>query len=270
MFNNHPIPDNRIVDIKGQNYSVGFLKNQVKDYANSSYVPTGSVDKAFGIYKWGTSNSMVAGRAFQRYIADTFPNGEPDLTKPKLLNLSQQQHDAISKQFNDKSPLAFDGLATEYTGKVFDKDGDGKLSTGDVVKLRMYGGRIVNQPIETFKDHVLTATEVKSINNISNNSPISLQDRLVYLDGKRFLSEKLLLGGNSPTGPLKQHWDIQFAHGRFTWAYTDVVESGKVGIKGNDIVLTSFNGRNNAFKVYPDQNAIEIDGNRYLLQAKTR
>lgn len=83
----------------------------------------------------------------------------------KPLKLTQNQHDAISKQFNDKSPLAFDGLAIEYTGKSFDKDGDGKLSVGDVVKLREYGGQVFGQPVENFTNHVLTAAEVRAISN---------------------------------------------------------------------------------------------------------
>ncbi len=70
------IPNDRIVEIKGENYSVGFLKDQVDNYASSSYVPTGAVDAAFGIFEWGTSNSMAAGAAFQSYIADTYPAGE--------------------------------------------------------------------------------------------------------------------------------------------------------------------------------------------------
>jgi hypothetical protein len=78
-FDGDPIPNDRIVEIKGEKYSVGFLKDHIDDYTNSSYVPTGAVDKAFGIFDWGTSNSMAAGRAFQSYIADTFPSGELDL-----------------------------------------------------------------------------------------------------------------------------------------------------------------------------------------------
>lgn len=75
------IPNDRIVEIGGQNYSVGFLKEQVDDYADSSYVPTGAVDAAFGIFDWGTSNSMAAGSAFQSYIADNFPFGELKLAE---------------------------------------------------------------------------------------------------------------------------------------------------------------------------------------------
>ena len=70
------IPNDRIVEIKGQKYSVGFLKDQVDDYAKSSYPPTGIVDTSFGIFDWGTSSSRSAGGAFQRYITDTYPAGE--------------------------------------------------------------------------------------------------------------------------------------------------------------------------------------------------
>jgi hypothetical protein len=73
------IPNDRVVEINGQKYSVGFLKDQVANYASSSYVPTGAVDAAFGIFDWGTSNSMAAGNAFQSYISDTFPSGESAL-----------------------------------------------------------------------------------------------------------------------------------------------------------------------------------------------
>lgn len=69
------IPDNKVVDINGQQYSVGFLKTQLDAFADS-FNPD-IVDAAFGIYPWGTSNSIAAGTAFQAFISTNFPNGEP-------------------------------------------------------------------------------------------------------------------------------------------------------------------------------------------------
>lgn len=69
------ISDNKIVDISGQQYSVGFLKTQLDAFADS-FNPD-IVDAAFGIYPWGTSNSLAAGTAFQAFISTNFPNGAP-------------------------------------------------------------------------------------------------------------------------------------------------------------------------------------------------
>ncbi|CAA6812354.1 MAG: Unknown protein [uncultured Thiotrichaceae bacterium] len=69
------IPDSKSVDIHGQQYFVGFLKTQLDAFADS-FKPD-IVDAAFGIYPWGTSNSIAAGTAFQAFINNNFPNGQP-------------------------------------------------------------------------------------------------------------------------------------------------------------------------------------------------
>ena len=101
-------------------------------------------------------------------------NGETVNTH--ILNLSQRQHDAISNHFDDTTPLAYDGQATQYTGVAIDKDGDNQLSVGDVVKLRMYGGRDAMGTVDTFIDHVLTKDEVNAINNASNRAEVVLSN----------------------------------------------------------------------------------------------
>ena len=80
------------------------------------------------------------------------------------LQLSQVQHNALNAHFNDRAPLAYDGLATEFAGTVVDTDRNNRISAGDIVKLRMYGG---NGPVQTDKvvDHTLTAREAFTINS---------------------------------------------------------------------------------------------------------
>ncbi|MCK5725351.1 MAG: hypothetical protein KAH22_00845 [Thiotrichaceae bacterium] len=74
--NNINLANDQIVKIKGQSYSIGFLKDQVDHYANSSFAPKGITDSGFGIFSWGTSNSFAAGSAFERYMTEHFPSGE--------------------------------------------------------------------------------------------------------------------------------------------------------------------------------------------------
>lgn len=74
------IPDDRVVTIEGRNYSVGFMKQQVNDYANSPYaefpegVAVGQVTKETA---WGGSSLAYYANQFESYISDTFPNGDP-------------------------------------------------------------------------------------------------------------------------------------------------------------------------------------------------
>ena len=124
------IPDDRIVEIKGQKYSVGFLKAELNNYARSSYVPTGAVDAAFGIFDWGTSNSMAAGAAFESYIADTFPGATGWIGIPASREgVIQQIEDALLK----------DSRAKEYGAPInielTDTNTDGIVSLGDKIKL---------------------------------------------------------------------------------------------------------------------------------------
>lgn len=90
--------------------------------------------------------------------------------KPTL-NLSPEQSSAISNYFDDRSPLAFDGLATEFTGKVFDTDGNGQLSTGDQVELRKFGGNGIPQTDFT-ELQTLTDKDIAAISNTDNSSQV--------------------------------------------------------------------------------------------------
>lgn len=74
------ILDDRVVTINGRNYSVGFMKQQVEDFSNSSYaefpegVAVGQVTKETA---WGGSSLAYYANQFESYISDTFPNGDP-------------------------------------------------------------------------------------------------------------------------------------------------------------------------------------------------
>jgi hypothetical protein len=101
----------------------------------------------------------------------------------------------------------------------------------------------------------------------------TLQERLEYLDNKSFISEELLEGGlsaptaqnESPTVSLR-HWSINFNGSQFNWSHSDISESGSYGVLGHEIALDHFNDRHTAMKVFPDDNAIEFGGHRYVLQ----
>lgn len=93
---------------------------------------------------------------------------------PQELNLTGEQHEAIGARFNQLPPpnLA-DGVTTEYTGVAIDNDNDGKLSEGDVVRLKQTGGYVYYSPdkVDTNSqgdfghviDHILTADDISAI-----------------------------------------------------------------------------------------------------------
>ena len=173
------IPNDRVVDINGESYTVGFLKQQVDDYADSSFVPKGAVDAGFGIHRWGTSSSFAAGTAFEKYIATTFPQGESGLADPEKLKLTQEQKDAIGARFNRKPPPnLFDAPTIQYTGTAIDKDGDGQLGIGDVVKLRSLGGFTLPGNQDITRDHVLTAEDIAFIESDRSNPLLDISKGL--------------------------------------------------------------------------------------------
>jgi hypothetical protein len=95
--------------------------------------------------------------------------GGNDETK---LDLSKEQHAAIAKRFNrTPPPNTADGLTTRYTGMTIDKDGDNKLSVGDVVKLRDTGGIA---GIDRIRDHVLTVEDVKNLSTPQEGKELPL------------------------------------------------------------------------------------------------
>ncbi len=88
------------------------------------------------------------------------------------LDLSAKQHAAIAKRFNrTPPPNTADGLTTRYTGMAIDKDGDNKLSVGDVVKLRDTGGIA---GIDQSRDHVLTVDDIKYLSEPHQGEELSL------------------------------------------------------------------------------------------------
>ena len=133
--------------------------------------------------KTGVPTSIFIDR--DRRIADeevsfSTRNFKPVSIQPPVtseLNLSQRQQDAISQYFDDTAPLAYDGQATQYTGIALDKDGDNKLSVGDVVKLRMYGGLVAIGAPDFIRDHVLTAKDLAEINDFASNDILTLSPK---------------------------------------------------------------------------------------------
>lgn len=85
------------------------------------------------------------------------------------LTLTLGENIALHEHFDDLSPLAYDGEATEYADITLDQDGDGKLSVGDIVKLRHFDGNSP-KPLEADTDHALTAEDIATINQ-SAGSP---------------------------------------------------------------------------------------------------
>lgn len=100
------------------------------------------------------------------------------------LSLSRDQAGAIMHHFNrTPSPDVRDGLTTRFTGEAIDKDGNGKLGVGDVIKLRVTGGIA---GIDEIRDHVLTEEEVAIINRRKGEQPLKLSDREQKAIGARF------------------------------------------------------------------------------------
>lgn len=126
--------------------------------------------------------------------------------------------------------------------------------------LEKFRGESIGAPGATSVSHFGDAYKVSSFESMTH----SLEERLEYLDDKSFVSEELLEVGLGGNGLEFGRWNIKFDNGNFDWAYSDVGEAGKYNISGSDISLGRFDDSSIAFKVFPDQNAIEINGNRYI------
>ncbi|HIO92785.1 MAG TPA: META domain-containing protein [Leucothrix mucor] len=164
----------------------------------------------------------------------------------ELIKPSKNQDQAIRSRFNIGN-----NAADSY--QIIDSDKSKSLSVGD--QLEVQRGNAV-------EGITLTADDIAAINNSAPS--ITLQERLEYLDGKNFVSVEELEVGLGPNGLVLGHWKVNFDDGQFNWQYSDVGEAGKYTISDNDIVLERFDGELSAFKVHPDQNAIEINGHRYV------
>ncbi len=178
-------------------------------------------------------------------------------TSNPLLDISN----GLSKeQRNRLSNVLANGGSAPTIQSVFDGNSDGKISAGDTVILEQ---KLSDTNSISF--HTLTQLDVDRF--LADSSPaISLQDRLEYLDGKKFVSVNEFEVGLGLDGVALGNWSIDFNNGKFEWQYSDVIEGGDYDIVGNDIALERFDGNVSAFKVYPDQNAIEINGNRYAYE----
>ncbi|RTZ65716.1 MAG: hypothetical protein DSZ29_03910 [Aquificaceae bacterium] len=168
-----------------------------------------------------------------------YSKGTPE--KEVEITATASQDNAIRTRFNI-------GKNDQYI--LTDKDQSNALSAGDEISIER------GDAIESI---TLTADDIAAI----NPATFTLEERLAYLDNKNFVSDELLERGLGGNGVVLGHWNINFNGGEFSWRYSDVVEGGKYDISGNDISLNRFDGNQLAFKVYPDQNAIEIGGQRY-------
>ena len=72
--------------------------------------------------------------------------------------------DAVGARFNRLPPSGTTDFPTiQFEGRVIDKDGNGELSVGDIVKLRSTGGFRAEPGTEQF-DHRITAEDLEAIN----------------------------------------------------------------------------------------------------------
>ncbi len=160
------IPDDRVVDINGQKYSVGFLKDQVKEFADT-YVPSGGSSAAVsGEFDWGYSGTQLKGFAFENYIANKFPQGEPlDSTQPpqgstdSLVNLSSLQKEQLTDLLGARGS---DGAQGSAGIRVVDNDGDGSISEGDTALFSVGDANSISQ-----QSKVLSADDVANVNTAS-------------------------------------------------------------------------------------------------------
>ena len=148
------IPDDRIVDINGKDYSVGFLKDQVKDFADTYVPPEGSVGQVSGEFDWGRSGLRSKGFAFESYIANKFPQGENSVDS--LVNLSSSQEEQLTGLLGARGG---DGVQGSSGIRVVDNDGDGSISEGDTALFSVGDANSISQ-----QSKILSADDVATVN----------------------------------------------------------------------------------------------------------
>lgn len=81
------------------------------------------------------------------------------------LVLTEAEQDVLKDRFNNTvAPVGrTDFPITTFTGVVIDKDGDGKVSIGDIAKLRISGGNQSPNVENDIRDHVLSAIDIATI-----------------------------------------------------------------------------------------------------------
>ncbi len=95
------------------------------------------------------------------------------------LELTDKQQDAIGARFNRiPPPNLMDAPTIQYTGIAIDKDGDGELGIGDVVKLRSIGGFRPPGDFDTTYEHVLTADDIAFIEKDRSNPLLDISNGL--------------------------------------------------------------------------------------------
>lgn len=169
------IPDDKIVEINGQQYSVAFLKSHLNDFADSFNPDV--VDAAIGMFEWGTSNSIAAGTAFENYISQIAPNGNTTLApisqelRDRLLTIENNQLSSQQKQRLDAALSLGD---FEINGRpynienVSDDDANGQISVGDVVSIQV-GPKDPNNPVLEVHFHQLTQNHIDRFLDNSGN-----------------------------------------------------------------------------------------------------
>ncbi len=120
------------------------------------------------------------------------------LHKPdQELKLTEKQQDAIGARFNRiPPPNLMDAPTIQYTGVTIDKDGDGKLGIGDVVKLESIGGFRPPGDYENTYDHVLTKDDMAFIEKDRSNPLLDISNGLSNEQRKR-LNDVLNVGNGS-------------------------------------------------------------------------
>ncbi|MCK5726358.1 MAG: META domain-containing protein, partial [Thiotrichaceae bacterium] len=161
---------------------------------------------------------------------DRFTKGESyHLSENRNLNLTQQQHDAISARFNRLPPPGSADFPTvTYEGVATDKDGNGQLSVGDTVRIKTTGGFTISGQ-DTITNRVLTAEDLAAINTDRSNPLLTIS-----ANGLSNLQRQRLLSAVSANPFINASSKIS---GIF-----DSNSDGKISV-GDDLTVTDANGR---------------------------
>ena len=114
------------------------------------------------------------------------------------LKLTEKQQDAIGARFNRiPPPNLMDAPTIQYTGVSIDKDGDGELGVGDVVKLQTIGGFRPPGDFDTTYDHVLTADDMAFIEKDRSNPLLDINNGLSKEQRQRLSDALNIVNANS-------------------------------------------------------------------------
>ncbi|MCK5918847.1 MAG: hypothetical protein KAG34_10490 [Cocleimonas sp.] len=98
---------------------------------------------------------------------------------PNQLSLTKDQQTAIGAHFNrTPAPGVADGETTRYEGVALDRNGDGQLGVGDIVRLHVSGGFTILGGGDNVMDYVLRQADVDSINADKSNPLLDISNGL--------------------------------------------------------------------------------------------